>query len=75
MPARTLTLHIEGMHCASCGLVIDEQLDDLEGVLSSRTSVRKGISTVVFDADRCSPTKITEAIASAGYQARPSARR
>ncbi|MET9835538.1 heavy-metal-associated domain-containing protein [Streptomyces sp. NPDC006385] len=32
-------LHIEGMHCTSCGLLIDDELEDIPGVRSSRTDV------------------------------------
>jgi len=68
----TLTVHVEGMHCASCGLFIDEQLEELDGLLSSRTSVRRGTTTVTIDAGRCSPAAVTDAITAAGYTAQVS---
>lgn len=35
-------LLIEGMHCNSCGLLIDDELEDLAGVRSAATDVRTG---------------------------------
>ncbi|MET9514342.1 cation transporter [Streptomyces sp. NPDC002994] len=39
-------LLIEGMHCNSCGLLIDDELEDLPGVRSAATDVRAGRSVV-----------------------------
>ncbi len=66
----TYTFRIDGMHCASCGLLIDNALDDLDGVVSTHTSLRSGRCTVVVDPDRCRPEQIRTTIAAAGYHAR-----
>ncbi|OKK03885.1 hypothetical protein AMK26_18165 [Streptomyces sp. CB03234] len=34
------------MHCNSCGLLIDDELEDLPGVRSAATDVRTGRSVV-----------------------------
>ncbi|MFB7172295.1 cation transporter [Streptomyces sp. NPDC056254] len=39
-------LLIEGMHCTSCGLLIDDELEDLPGVRSANTDTRTGRSIV-----------------------------
>lgn len=65
----TQTFAITGMHCASCSMLIDEVLEDLEGVTRSDTSLRKGQSRVQFDPVACSPSMIVDAIAEAGYAA------
>ncbi len=70
----TYTFRVTGMHCASCGMLIDDELDDLDGVLSTHTSVGKAVSTVVVDGDRCGPEQIVAAIAAAGYGARQEVR-
>ncbi|MFI5520516.1 cation transporter [Streptomyces platensis] len=41
-----VVLEIEGMHCNSCGLLIDDELEDLAGVRSAATDVRTGRSVV-----------------------------
>ena len=45
------TFRIEGMHCASCALLIDDTLQDLPGVRSTRTSMKKGRSVVELEPD------------------------
>jgi copper chaperone len=62
---------VEGMHCASCGMLIDETLEDVDGVRSSATSLRTGRATVEFDPARCTPADVVAAIGEAGYTARP----
>jgi copper chaperone CopZ len=62
-------LRIEGMHCASCALLIDEELEELPGVEESHTSYAKQETTVVFDTDRVELPTLLEAIEELGYRA------
>jgi copper chaperone len=64
------TFRVEGMHCAGCGMLIDETLEELDGVASSTTSVRAGQATVDLDMARCGPADVVAAITAAGYIAR-----
>jgi len=64
------TFAVAGMHCGSCPLLIDETLEDLDGVARSTTSLRAGRSTVEVDPRRCQPDQVIAAIAEAGYTAR-----
>lgn len=73
MASTRLTLSVEGMHCASCILLIDEVLEDLDGVHRSTTNLRKRRTVVDFDPTACSPGAIVAAIAEAGYSASPEA--
>ncbi len=41
-----VVLKVEGMHCSSCGLSIDDELEEIPGVRSARTDVRSGHSTI-----------------------------
>lgn len=41
-----VVLKVEGMHCSSCGLLIDDELEDVPGVRSARTDVRNARSTI-----------------------------
>ncbi|MFE9695108.1 heavy-metal-associated domain-containing protein [Micromonospora sp. NPDC005806] len=66
----TYTFAVQGMHCASCGMLIDETLEDLDGVASSSTSLRAGRTTVDVDPGRCTPADVVVAIGEAGYTAR-----
>ncbi len=65
----TYTFRVEGMHCASCGLLIDDTLADLVGVRGSNTSVRSGVCSVDVHPERCAPTDVVSAIEELGYSA------
>ena len=65
------TFSVEGMHCASCSLLIDEVLEELDGVHRSTTKLRKRRTVVEFDRAACTPDAIVAAIAGAGYTAAP----
>lgn len=65
----TLSWQVTGMHCSSCSILIDEAVEDLEGVIASSTSTRRGIARVTFDTTRCDADRITATICEAGYQA------
>ena len=69
MSTATYTFRVEGMHCASCGMLIDETLEDLDGIRTSTTSLRTGRATVTLDPARCDATDVVAAIAEAGYTA------
>jgi len=64
-----LIFAVEGMHCASCGLLIDETVEDLDGVVSSATSLCTKRATVTLDPARCGPADVVAAIGQAGYTA------
>lgn len=66
----TVTMTVEGMHCASCGLLIDDALEDLPGVESAQTRMKEGVTTVRVDPDRCGPDQLVAAVTEAGYTAR-----
>lgn len=65
-----VVLQVDGMHCASCGLLIDDELGDVPGVRSARTDVRKGRSVVhLADEGSVDPSTLITAVQRAGYQA------
>ncbi|WP_331753515.1 cation transporter (plasmid) [Streptomyces sp. NBC_00637] len=65
-------LRVEGMHCASCGLLIDDELEKLAGVRSSTTDVRGGRTTVrLEEGATVDTTALVAAVEGAGdYRAR-----
>jgi copper chaperone len=66
-----LQFEVEGMHCSNCGILIDECVEELQGVRSSRTKVRKGMTLVELEASAVPPEVIAAAISDLGYRARP----
>lgn len=62
-------LKIEGMHCSSCAMTIDFDLEDLEGVKSAKTSYAAQICEVEFDSDKVPEELILQVIKKTGYTA------
>lgn len=60
---------VTGMHCASCTMLIDETLEELDGVTRSETDLRRGETRVEFDPDTMQASRIVAAIQSVGYRA------
>ena len=72
-----LVLTVEGMHCGSCGLTIDDAIEEVPGVSRATTSFRTGLSQVLLadGAERDAVVaQVLDAVAEAGYRAgvRPS---
>jgi copper chaperone CopZ len=67
--AGTLRFAVTGMHCASCGLLIDDAVEELAGVERCETDSRRGRTVVRADLDVATVEDIVAAIADAGYTA------
>lgn len=64
-----VNLKIEGMHCSSCAMNIDFDLEDLEGVKSAKTNYAKQICEVEFDDKKTNIDSLLGQIKKTGYQA------
>ena len=67
-----LVLDIEGMHCGSCGLTIDDAVEEIPEVSRSTTSfkARTTEAVLVGGADRDQTAhQVLDAVAAAGYRA------
>lgn len=60
---------VRGMHCNSCAMSIDWELEDVDGVVEARTVYHKGVTEVTFDPARVAVADLVAAIAKAGYEA------
>lgn len=65
----TILFKIDGMHCTSCSLSIDGELEDTPGVLSATTSYAKAETQVLYDPERVSPDQLQKVIEKLGYRA------
>lgn len=61
-------LKIDGMHCTSCSMSIDFDLEDTEGVKSVKTSYASQECAIEFDEDKLSLQQVIEVIQRTGYQ-------
>ncbi len=61
---------ITGMHCTSCAMNIDGEIEDTEKVKDVKTNYAKAITEVEFEPDKISEEEIITAIKKAGYDAK-----
>lgn len=67
MKIKELKLRITDMHCSSCALTIDMDLEELGGVQKVQTSYAKCECNVEFNPEKISNTQIVETIKKSGY--------
>lgn len=58
---------ILGMHCTSCAMNIDGELEDTEGVKEAQTNFAKSEVEVKFDSSKLKDEDIISVIKAAGY--------
>lgn len=56
------------MHCSSCALTIDMDLEELDGIKKAQTSYAKAETEIEFDTNKVSEEKILETIQKSGYK-------
>ncbi|GCE03529.1 copper-translocating P-type ATPase [Dictyobacter aurantiacus] len=66
----TTQIDIQGMHCASCVVPIEQALQRTRGVLTAAVNPATSQAQVVFLPEMVDRAGLTQAIKSAGYQAR-----
>lgn len=62
MNMKTVKLNIFGMHCTSCAMNIDGELEDTEGVKESKTNYAKQVTEVTFDPEKVSTNEMISVI-------------
>jgi len=62
------TLPIKGMHCRSCELLVEEELDKVHNVKKTDVNYKTGKVEIFYAAEKPSLNKIEEAITAAGYE-------
>lgn len=67
---KRIKLKIDGMHCTSCSMNIDFDLEDLEGIKTVKTNYAKQESEVEYDQSKVDLKKILFTIEKTGYQAK-----
>lgn len=63
-----LILKIDGMHCSSCSMNIDGDLEDLDGIISATTSYKKQESKIEYDSSKVDEAQIRKVIENLGYK-------
>lgn len=62
-------LKIEGMHCTSCAMNIDFDLEDLDGIKSAKTSYARQECEVEYDEEKVPAKLVIQTIQKTGYKA------
>ncbi len=63
------TFKITGMHCTSCAMLIDGDLEDTHGVQSATTNYAKAETEIDFNEAIISDEQLVQVIKNLGYQA------
>ncbi len=64
---KTITIGVQGMHCASCESLVGEVLMELGGVESVQVTRSLGTVKVVYDDNRITVEALKAAIEKEGY--------
>lgn len=56
MSDRSITIDTGGMHCASCAILVDDCMEELDGVVSSQTDLKSGRCVTVLTTRSATPT-------------------
>lgn len=67
---KKINLNIEGMHCSSCAMNIDFDLEDLAGIKTAKTNYAKQKCEVEFEEDQITIESVLKQINKTGYKAR-----
>jgi copper chaperone CopZ len=62
-----LTLKITGMHCSSCSMNIDGELEELPGVYEAHTSYQRSETKVKYDPAQVDKATLQKTIENLGY--------
>jgi len=62
------TVNVKGMRCAGCEALIEELVEELDGVKKVKADFKKGEVNVVFEEDKAGLEQIKGKIREAGYK-------
>ncbi len=68
MSPNKITIPIRGMHCASCEILIGDELKKIPGVSSVNVSHKSAIAEIKYEISKPTSEQITKAIQTAGYE-------
>ncbi len=66
-----VTIAVGGMTCASCVGRVEGSLSKVPGVLDASVNLATEEATVTYDPDAATPGELYDAVAAAGYEAKP----
>jgi copper chaperone len=70
---KKIMFEVEGMHCRSCEVLIEDALGEMNGVESINISHQEGIVKVEFNESKTNENKIEKIITNEGYKVKDKA--
>ncbi|MDD2644269.1 MAG: heavy-metal-associated domain-containing protein [Methanobacteriaceae archaeon] len=61
-------IKVDGMHCNSCVLAVQNSLEDVEGIMKANADLDSGIVKLELDSDNVSSEDINEAVKEVGFK-------
>ena len=65
---RTSKFIVKGMHCKSCEILINDSIEELEGIENTNSSYQKGEVVVSYDETKIDKQAIKKVIEDEGYK-------
>jgi len=65
----TAKLLTTGLHCQSCSMLVQMELEDVAGVVTAASDFRTGMTEVVYRPDEVTVDDLIAAVVRAGYGA------
>lgn len=59
------------MHCSSCAMNIDFDLEDVDGVKTAKTNYAKQVSEIEYEEEKVKTEDIIKSVEKTGYKAQP----
>jgi copper chaperone len=61
-------IHVTGLHCSSCEMLVREALEEMDGVKSAKVSHESGLVEVEYDAAKVTPEAMKPVIEAQGFK-------
>ncbi|AKM82621.1 TPA: copper-translocating P-type ATPase [Candidatus Berkelbacteria bacterium] len=66
---KKIQINLSGMHCASCALIIEKEINKLPGIKQANVNFGAEKASIIYDEDSLKIEEITKTIKNAGYEA------
>ena len=69
MKKSLVNLSLSGMHCASCALLIEKSLKEVDGVIEANVNFAAEKASIFYDETKLKAEDLIKAVGKAGYKA------
>ncbi len=65
---KTIKIKSKGMHCKSCEMLVNDALEETNGVIKSMADSKTNVITVTFDETKTTPEELVKIVKKEGYK-------